>query len=151
MSDGPMWRFLKRRRVRNKGTLVLGIRTVLMRLVMKSHNLLTNFTALVQQQTQKVRPYNGSYLLMSFIWTGDSNYPIPLRLVCGKRLTNAALATVKLKRRLTTNHSDITSNRAEYFKRLLESQNKQSLSVPICSKIFNLINSPYIPSIYISV
>jgi hypothetical protein len=42
--------------------------------------------------TKKVHLYNVSYLSMGFTWTGDSSCPIPLCLVCGKRLTNAALA-----------------------------------------------------------
>jgi hypothetical protein len=63
---------------------------------------------------------------MGFTWTGDSSSPIPLFLVCGKRLTNAALAPAKLKRRLATNNSYMSSKSADYFKRLLESQNKQS-------------------------
>jgi hypothetical protein len=43
-----------------------------------------------------------------------------------KDLTNAARTREKLKRHLTTNHSHINSEGDEYFKRLLESQNKQS-------------------------
>lgn len=53
MADGPMWQFLKRRHVRIEGDLVLGIRTVPMTLAMKHHKLLTNFTALMEQWTQK--------------------------------------------------------------------------------------------------
>jgi hypothetical protein len=36
------------------------------------------------------------------------------------------MAPAKLKRHLTTNHSHMISKSADYFKRLLESQNKQS-------------------------
>jgi hypothetical protein len=36
------------------------------------------------------------------------------------------MAPAKLKRYVTTNHSHITSKSADYFKRLLESQNKES-------------------------
>jgi hypothetical protein len=78
------------------GDLGLGIWTILMRLVMKNHKLLANFTALVQQQTEKVRLYNESYLSIGFTWTGDSSFPIPLYLICCKRLTNAAMAPAKL-------------------------------------------------------
>jgi hypothetical protein len=49
-----------------------------------------------------------------------------LCVICGKQLTNAATAPAKLKRHLTTNHSHLASKGADYFKRLLESQNKQS-------------------------
>jgi hypothetical protein len=70
---------------------------------MTSHKLLTNFTALVQQRTQKEASlYNESHLSMDFTWTGDSNRPITLCLVCGKRLSNAAVATAKPKQQLQT-------------------------------------------------
>jgi hypothetical protein len=58
--------------------------------------------------------------------TDGSSCPIPLCLICGKRLTNGAMTPEKLKRHLTTNHSHMTSKSADYLKRLLESQNKQS-------------------------
>jgi hypothetical protein len=74
--------------------------------------------------TKKARLYNKSYLSMGFTWTGDSSCPIPLCLVCGKRLTNTAMAPAKLKRHFK-NHSHMTSKSDDYFKRLLESQNKQ--------------------------
>jgi hypothetical protein len=82
---------------------------------MNNHNLLINFTALVQQWTQK-NLSNESYLSMGFTWTGDSSLPIPLCLVCGKRFTNAAMTSAKLKQHLTTNHSHMTGKSAEYFK-----------------------------------
>jgi hypothetical protein len=72
------------------------------------------------------RIYNESYLSMGFTWAGNLSSPIPLCVVCGKQLTNAAMAPAKLKRHLTTNHSHLTSKGADYFKRLLESQKKQS-------------------------
>jgi hypothetical protein len=56
---------------------------------------------------------------------GSSIFPHPLCL-CGKQLTNAAVAPAKLKWHLTTNHSHMTSKSADYFKWLLESQNKQN-------------------------
>jgi hypothetical protein len=43
-----------------RGTLALGIGTILMQLVMKSHRLLTNFTAL-ENGHKKIRLYNKSY------------------------------------------------------------------------------------------
>lgn len=75
---------------------------------------------------KKVRFYNESYLSMGFTWTGDPSCPIPLCLVCGKQLSNSAMAPAKLKRHFTTNHSHMKNKSADYFKRLLESQNKQS-------------------------
>jgi hypothetical protein len=47
--------------------------------------------------TKKVHLYNESYISMGFTWTGDSICPILLCLVCGKQLTNAAMAPAKLK------------------------------------------------------
>jgi hypothetical protein len=68
-----------------------------MSLAMKNHKLLRNFTALVQQQTKEVRPYNDSYISMDLTWINDSNCLIPLCLICGKRLTNAAMSPASLK------------------------------------------------------
>lgn len=59
--------------------------------------------------TKKVHLYDESSLSMCFTWTGDSCCPIPLCLVCGKRLTNATMAPAKLKQHLTTNHSHMTN------------------------------------------
>ena len=74
----------------------------------------------------KIRLYNESYLSMGFTWTGDPSCPIPLCTVCGKRLANAAMAPAKLKRHFATNHSHLKNKSVDYFKRLLESQKKQS-------------------------
>jgi hypothetical protein len=63
---------------------------------------------------------------MGFTWTGALGCPIPLYLICGKRLTNAAMAPAKLKRHLTTNHSHMPSRSADYFQRILESQNNEN-------------------------
>jgi hypothetical protein len=46
-----------------------------------------------------------------------------LCLICGKQLTNAAMASAKPKWHIITNHSHMTSKSADYFKWLLESQN----------------------------
>ena len=73
-----------------------------------------------------IRLYNESYLSMGFTWTGDPSCPIPLCTVCGKRLANAAMAPAKLKRHFATNHSHLKNKSVDYFKRLLESQKKQS-------------------------
>jgi hypothetical protein len=47
--------------------------------------------------TKKDHLYNESHLSMVFSWTGDSSHPIPLSLVCGKRLKNATMSPEKLK------------------------------------------------------
>ena len=106
---------------------------------MKNRNLLINCTTLVQQRrTQEVRLYDESYLSMGFTWTGDPSCPMPLRLVCGKQLPNAALAPAKLEGHFTTNHSHRKNKSADYFKKLLESRKKQSTvsvnKLSVCEK-----------------
>ena len=85
-------------------------------------------TSATTAHRKKVRPSDKSYLSMGFIWTGGRNCPIPLCLVCGKQLLNAALAPEKLNRHFTTNHSHMKNKSADYFKRLLEYQKKQSVT-----------------------
>jgi hypothetical protein len=100
---------------------------------MKNHKHLTNFIALLLiTETTNVCLYNESYISVGFTRTGDSNCPIPLCLVFGKRLTNGAMAPAKLRQHLSTKYVNLTINciymaskSADYFKRLLESQNKQ--------------------------
>jgi hypothetical protein len=103
----------------------MGIGTILMKLLIKNHKLLTNLTALENNEHREVRLHNESDLSMGFTWTRDSSCRIPLCLVCGKRLTNAAMVPAKLKRRSATIYSHMTSKSDDYFKRLLESQNRQ--------------------------
>ena len=63
---------------------------------------------------------------MGFTWCGDPDCPLPLCLVCGKKLVNTAVVPSKLKRHFTTNHSHLFHKTTDYFKRLLESQVQQS-------------------------
>jgi hypothetical protein len=51
---------------------------------------------------------------------------MPLCVICGKQLANAAMAPAKLKRHLSASHSRLTNKGACYFIWLLESQNKRS-------------------------
>lgn len=74
---------------------------------------------------KKIRLYNDSYLAIGFTWTGEENCPLPLCIVCGKKLANTAMAPAKLKRHFTTNHSHLSNKTVDYFRRLLDSQNKQ--------------------------
>ena len=60
-------------------------------LLMKRHKLLTNSTVLVVQQRAH-KSYTESYLSMGFTRTGDPGCPIPLCVVCVKRLSHAAMA-----------------------------------------------------------
>jgi hypothetical protein len=54
--------------------------------------------------TKNARLYNETYLSIGFAWTGDSSCPVPLCLICGNRLTNAAMAPAKLKRHKSQPH-----------------------------------------------
>ncbi len=56
-----------------------------------------------------------SYLAISFTWTGDEDCPLPLYIVCGKKLANTAMAPAKLKRHFTTNHSHLSNKTMDYF------------------------------------
>ena len=74
---------------------------------------------------KKNRLYNDSYLAIGFTWTGEEDCPLPLCIVCGKKLANTAMAPAKLKRHFTTNHSHLSNKTVDYFRRLLDSQQKQ--------------------------
>jgi hypothetical protein len=53
---------------------------------------------------------------MCFTWAGDKNCPIPLSVVCGKQLTNAAMVPQTLKRHFNYKSQPLTSKDASYFK-----------------------------------
>ncbi|XP_072909831.1 zinc finger BED domain-containing protein 5-like isoform X6 [Hemitrygon akajei] len=129
MSDGPRWRFLKRRcgmeEEDSRPRPTDNSDKVTDEELQSSESF---HCTSAKMDTKKVRFYNESYLSMGFTWTGDPRCPVPLCLVCGKQLTNAAMAPAKLQRHLTTNHSHLTDKSADYFKQLLESENKQSKS-----------------------
>jgi hypothetical protein len=61
---------------------------------------------------------------MGFTWTGDASCPI----LCDSSMAmtfKCSNGSKKLKRHLTANRSHMTGKSADYFKRLLESQNKE--------------------------
>ncbi|XP_064110315.1 zinc finger BED domain-containing protein 5-like [Macrobrachium nipponense] len=74
---------------------------------------------------KKIRHYDESYLAVGFTWTGDENCPLPLYIICGRKLANTAMAPVKLKRHFSTNHSYLSNKSVDYFRRLVDSQKKQ--------------------------
>ncbi len=74
---------------------------------------------------KKNRLYNDSYLAIGFTWTGEEKCPLPLCIVCGKKLANTAMVPAKLKRHFSTNHSHLSNKTVDYFRRLLDSQQKQ--------------------------
>ena len=63
----------------------------------------------------KKRTYNGNYLKLGFISTGDEACPLPLCLICGMKLSNQGMVPSKLKRHLTTNHPSLADKDAEYL------------------------------------
>ena len=72
-------------------------------------------------KTPKVhRLYGIDYLKLGFHWTGDTQIPSPLSIVCGQALPNEGMVPSKMKRRLTTNHPNLLSKNVDYFQRLLE-------------------------------
>ncbi len=73
---------------------------------------------------KKNRLYSESYLTIGFTWTRE-DCPLPLCIVCGKKLANTAKAPAKLKQHFTTNHSHLSNKTVDYFRRLLDSQQKQ--------------------------
>ena len=72
------------------------------------------------------RLYNDDYLKFGFHWTGETQIPSPLCVVCGQTLSNEAMVPSKMKRHLTTNHPNLQTKNVDYFQRLLESNARQS-------------------------
>ena len=112
-----MWRFLKRKHPDNSGMTSDE--------ESQSPDKL-HCTSATTADTKMVHLYDESYLSMGFTWTDYPSCPIPLSLPCDKQLSNVALAPAKLKSHFTTNHGHMKNKSADCFKRLLESQKKQS-------------------------
>ena len=99
-----------------------------MRLVMKNHSLLTNSTALVDQQLAG----RGSAFTMNVIYQWGSHGPViqSVLFYCvsyvGDDFSIAAMVPAKLNRHFTINHSHMKNTSADYFETLLKSQKKQS-------------------------
>ncbi|XP_023226698.1 zinc finger BED domain-containing protein 5-like [Centruroides sculpturatus] len=89
-----------------------------------------------EKKKQKLvrRQYSGDYLSYGFFWCGDKTCPIPECIVCGEKLTNAAMVPSKLKRHLSTKHSSLSSKDVNYFRRLLEQNQKQAafMTTTVC-------------------
>lgn len=78
------------------------------------------------KKTKVHRLYTDDYLKFGFHWTGDTQIPSPLCVVCGQTLSNEAMVPSKMKRHLTTNHPSLQTKNVDYFQRLLESNARQS-------------------------
>ncbi len=74
---------------------------------------------------KKNRLYSDTYLAIGFTWTGEEDGPLPLCIICGKKLAITAMAAAELERHFTTNHSHMLNKTLDYFRRLLDSQQKQ--------------------------
>ncbi len=68
--------------------------------------------------------YSDSYLAIGFTWI-EKDCPLPLCIVCEKKLANTAMAPAKLKRHFATNHNHLSNKIVDCFRRLLDSKQKQ--------------------------
>ena len=69
-------------------------------------------------KTENPRLYNADYLKFVFTFAGNENNPRPQCLVCGDILANESMVPNKLKRHLSTNHSNLITKPVEYFVQL---------------------------------
>ncbi len=67
---------------------------------------------------KKNRLYSDSYLATGFTWI-EEDCPLPLCIVCGKKLANTAMVPAKLKQHFSTNHSHLSNKTVDYFLKLL--------------------------------
>ena len=79
----------------------------------------------------KKRKYNKSYLQYGFTYTCINNEHRPVCLICNESLASESMKPIKLKRHLTTRHASYAEKPLMYFERLLQSVNKQRLSMDI--------------------
>jgi hypothetical protein len=88
-------------------------------LVMKNHSLLTDFTALVQQRTEKRSIFTKK---ATYQWAVHASV---IKVILYHSASSVAMVPAKLKRHLTKTHGRMVNKIADYFKRLLEFENKQ--------------------------
>ena len=73
-----------------------------------------------------MRQYSNNYFISyGFTFTGNPTAPIPLCVVCRKKLANSAMFLPRMKRHLETNHTSLENKNTNYFVRLLENNKKQ--------------------------
>ncbi len=87
------------------------------RSVMKNHEYHSQVRVKEKWDVKKNHLYSDNYLAIGFTWTWE-DCPLPLCIVCGKKLANTAMAPARLKWHFITNHSHISNKTVDYFLRL---------------------------------
>ena len=64
------------------------------------------------------RKYYEKYLAFGFSWIGDENNPLPLCVVCNKKLSNESMVPSKLERHFMTKHAHLSQTSIGYFKNI---------------------------------
>lgn len=86
------------------------------------------------ERKRKRRKYDPEYIAFSFTAIG-TNADEPLCIVCLKTLSNDAMKPAKLRRHLTTMHSELASKPKEYFERQKELYLKQKCKLMACTTV----------------
>ena len=86
------------------------------------------------ERKRKRRKYNPEYVSFGFTAVG-TNADQPLCVVCLKTLSNDAMKPAKLRRHLTTMHSELASKPKEYFERQKELYLKQKGKLMACTTV----------------
>ncbi|KAF7644903.1 hypothetical protein LDENG_00213810 [Lucifuga dentata] len=95
-----------------------------------------------RQQANKpksgTRQYDDEYLKFGFTYTADphsGSAPLPLRLVCGEKLSNEAMVSSKLKHHIQTKHPALVNKDKNYFEHLKDQNEKQAHMMRWCTKV----------------
>ena len=78
---------------------------------------------------KKTRKYDSSYLNFGFTVTERKGVEHPKCVICCEVLATECMVPSKLKRHLTTNHSNLDGKPREFFARKLSEMNKQAVLV----------------------
>jgi len=86
------------------------------------------------ERKRKRRKYDPEYISFGFI-AMQTGADLPLCVVCLQTLSNDAMKPEKLKRHLTTMHSDVDSKPKEYFERQKKLYFKQKGKLMACTTV----------------